>query len=174
MSDDGRPTFWGWVGAFWGLAGVLFLLGFAVVRLTPLAVESLRMPLSTLQWAFLVVWVFFMVFAEGYRGFQKAFSPRVAARARHLRDHPTLVRVLFAPLFCMAYFAAPRRRRIASYALTVGIILLVVIVQQLEQPWRGLVDVGVVLGLGWGVAAIVVFAARALGGRGIAHPHEVI
>lgn len=157
-----RHGFWGWVGALWGFAGVALLLGYAIVRLTPLALEALRSPLTGLHWAALAVFVLFMAYSEGYRGFQKAFSPRVAARARYLRAHPTVLRVLLAPLFCMAYFDAPRRRRIASYALTIGVILLVILVQQLNQPWRGIVDAGVVIGLGWGLLATLLFTLQAL------------
>jgi hypothetical protein len=157
-----RHSFWGWVGAIWGFAGVALLLGFAIYRLTPLAVTALEMPLTGLQWTVLVVFVLFMAFSEGYRGFQKAFSPRVAARARYLRANPTPTRVLLAPFFCMAYFDAPRRRRIAAYALTLGVILLVVLVHQLDQPWRGIIDAGVVIGLAWGLLATFVFWIQAL------------
>lgn len=160
--DTHRHGMLGWAGALWGVLGVFLLLGYAIVRLTPIALEALRGPLGGLEWAALVLWVGFMSYSEGYRGFQKAFSPRVAARARYLRSHPNTVRVLMAPLFCMAYFDAPRRRRIASYALTLGVILLVILVQRLAQPWRGIVDVGVVLGLAWGLLATFVFTVQAL------------
>lgn len=168
-----RPSLAGWLGALWGLAGVLLLLGFALYRLAPLAVEGLGTARGLLQWGFVAVFTAFMAYAEGFKGFQKAFSPRVAARARHLRDHPTAARVLLAPFFCMAYFAAPRRRRIAAYALTAGVIALVVLVQRLQQPWRGLVDTGVVVGLGWGFLATVLFGARALAADVFAHPPEI-
>ena len=170
-----HPKPWlGWFGATWGVGGVLFLLGYAIWRLAPLAAEALRGPLGGLQWAVLVAFVLFMAYSEGYRGFQRAFSPRVAARARNLRDAPTLPRVVLAPLFCMAYFAAPRRRRIAAYAVTLGVVLLVILVQRLEQPWRGIVDAGVVLGLGWGFVATLVYAVRAMRGDAMPVPAEVV
>ncbi len=103
-----------------------------------------------------------MAYAEGYRAFQQAFSPRVAARARYLRDHPNLMHSLLAPLFCMAYFHAQRRRQITSISVTAGIIILVILVRFLEQPWRGIIDGGVVVGLAWGLVSLVVFAYRAL------------
>jgi len=164
MSDEAHTggTFWGWVGALWGVLGVSFLLGFAIWRLAPLAWTALQMDLSILQWIALVVWVLFMGVAEGYRGFQKAFSPRVAARCRHLRDHPTVLRVLTAPIFAMAFYAAPRKRRIAAFALTFGVILLVILVHQLDQPWRGIIDAGVVLGLFWGWISLVIFWFQAM------------
>ena len=36
---------------------------------------------------------------------------RVAARVHYLLHHPTPVRVILAPFFCLGYFGAPRRRR---------------------------------------------------------------
>lgn len=164
MRDETRTdrTFWGRVGALWGFLGVALLLGFAIWRLAPLAWTALTSSLSVLQWIALVVWVLFMLVAEGYRGFQKAFSPRVAARCRHLSDHPTALRVATAPIFAMAFYAASRRRRIAAFALTTGIILLVLLVHRLEQPWRGIIDAGVVLGLAWGLVSLVVFWIQAM------------
>ncbi len=152
----------------WGLGGVLLLLGSALYRLTPLAVEALAMPLSAVHWAFLAVWLPFMAYSEGYRGFQLRFSPRVVARAWHLSRAPKPLHLLLGPLFCMGYFHASRRRKIASWALTLGIFGLVAAVRLLPQPWRGLVDLGVVLGLGWGVLAIGVYALRAVRDGGIA------
>ncbi len=40
----------GLVSALWGLLGVSFLLGGAVVRLTPWALEALRMELAWYHW----------------------------------------------------------------------------------------------------------------------------
>lgn len=152
----------GLLGALWGLLGVTALLGSAVSRLAPKAVEALRSPLSGAQWAALVAWVAFMFLAEGYQGFQRGFSPRVAARAKHLRDHPGALRVAFAPFFCMGYFGAPLRRRAVSIGVTAGVVLLVVLVRLLQQPWRGIIDAGVVLGLGWGLVTMLWYSAIAL------------
>jgi hypothetical protein len=164
MSDDGHTagTFWGWVGALWGGLGVSALLGFAIYRLAPVAWTALGMDLTGLQWGILVVWVLGMGVGEGYRGFQRAFSPRVAARCRHLRDHPTPLRVLTAPIFAMAFYGAPRRRRVAAFALSAGIVVLVLLVRRLEQPWRGIVDAGVVLGLAWGLVSLMIAWGRAM------------
>jgi hypothetical protein len=100
--------------------------------------------------------------AEGYRGFQKSFSPRTAARARYLRDHPTHLRVAAASLFCFGYFQATLRRRSVAWGLTIGIVLLVGLVRLLPQPWRGIVDAGVVISLAWGTISLVLFSIRAL------------
>ena len=162
-----------WIGAVWGFVGVMALLGTAVWRLAPRAVEVLREPLTGGQWIFLVVFAAFMLVAEGYRGFQKKFSPRTAARVRHLRDHPRALHVVLAPAFCMGYFHANRRTRITAICLTLGIIALVVLVRFLPDPWRGLVDFGVVLGLSYGMISFALYTAKALGSRDFPHSPEV-
>ena len=142
------------IAPLWGLTGIFFLLGFAVYRLTPKAVEAIGMGLSKWQWAALICWTFFMGVAEGYRGFQKRFSPRVAARARYLRDQPTPARVVLAPLFCMGYFHANRRAQLTSISLTLAIIVIIILVSFCPQPWRGIIDFGVVVGLTWGMISL--------------------
>ena len=62
----------------------LLLLGSAVYRLTPIALDALSSPLEWRHWTVLAAVLFFMAYAEGYRAFQLGFSPRVAARARYL------------------------------------------------------------------------------------------
>lgn len=159
-------------GAIWGFSGVVALLGYAIWRLAPRAADSLQSPLEWHHWAFLVVFAVFMLVAEGYRGFQKKFSPRTAARVRHLRLHPKPLHVLLAPAFCMGYFHAKRRTRITAISLTLGIVLLVVLVSYLPKPWRGLVDFGVVLGLGYGIASFVVYTGQALTSANFPHSPE--
>lgn len=160
-------------GAIWGFAGVVALIGCAIYRLAPRAWESLQSPLTTGQWIFLVVFALFMLVAEGYRGFQKKFSPRTAARVKYLRDHPAMLHVLLAPFFCMGYFFAKRKTQITAICLTLGIILLVVLVRFLPTPWRGIVDFGVVLGLSYGVISFAVFTLMALFQKDYAHSPEV-
>ena len=160
--------------AVWGVAGVSLLLGWAIARLSPVAWRVMTEPLSAAHWAALAAVVLAMAFFEGYRGFQRGFSPRVAARARHLSLHPTPVRAVLAPFFCIGYFGAPRGRRVASFAVSAGVAVLVVLVRRLDQPWRGIIDAGVVVGLAWGLAALWIFTARAFGPRGLDHNPEVV
>jgi hypothetical protein len=152
------------IAPLWGLAGVFFLLGFAVYRLTPKAIEAIGMGLSTWQWMVLTLWTLFMGVAEGYRGFQKRFSPRTAARARYLRDQPSPARTILAPFFCMGYFHASRRVQITSISLTVAIIAIIIVVSFCSQPWRGIIDFGVVVGLTWGLVSLAGFTWKALAG----------
>lgn len=157
-----KTSILGWTAALWGLGGFILLIVQALVRLTPMAVEAMVSPLSGLQWLVLVGWAIFMGISEGYRGFQKMFSPRFAARLQWLMQHPVPLGVWLAPMFGMGLIGATRKRTIVSWCLTSGIILLILGVRQLSQPWRGIVDAGVVFGLGWGLITVILFTVRAL------------
>ena len=91
------------------------------------------------------------------------------ARALHLGEHPRPLHVVLAPFFCTGLFHATRRRVIATWILYGGLVLLIVAVRMLAQPWRGMIDAGVVVGLSWGVVAVFVIYLRALAG----HPPAV-
>lgn len=172
MSTPTRTTL-GTLGQVWGVVGVLCLLGSAVYRLTPYAIDALSSPLTTVQWVLLVIYVAFMAHAEGYKGFQKQFSPRVVARARWLGDHPTLLRVALAPAFCMGLFHATRKRLIVSWVISAMVITLILLVKLLDQPWRGIVDAGVVVGLTWGIIALLAWLVAGARGRALPVPPDV-
>ena len=163
----------GYIAALWGLLGISLLLGSAIYRLGLMAFELIGQSLSVVQWLALLACLGFMGFAEGYRGFQKAFSPRVAARIRYLADNPTPLRLALAPLFCMGFFHIQRRRQIVTICLTLGIIVLVQLVGMLVQPWRGIVDAGVVLGLAWGLISLWCFTVQAFVSKGFDHSPEL-
>ena len=141
----------------WGIGGVLFLLIFAIFRLAPTALELENSDMSEVHWLALVFSVIYMAYAEGYKGFHLGFAPRVVVRARYLATNPRPLHVLLAPFFCMGYIYATRRRKILSIALTTMIICFVLIARSIPQPWRGIVDAGVVVGLGLGVLSIAYF-----------------
>lgn len=149
--------------SLWGMIGVVLLIGSALWRLTPWAVEPIVAgTLGVGHWVLMVAWVVFNAYAEGYRGFQKKFSPRTAARAIYLGTHPSPVRVVLAPLFCMGFFGATRRVMITAWVVLVVVLGLVAVVRSLAQPWRGIVDAGVVVGLGWGLVTLVGFFVKGL------------
>ncbi len=150
------------IGFIWGVAGVLAMLMFAIIRLSPIALEIFENPLIWTQWAFLAFFVPYMAYAEGYKGFCKGFSLRVIARALYLKNNPKPLHLLLAPLFCMGFFYATRRRLLSSFALTFMIICFVVVVRIISQPWRGIIDAGVVVGLGIGLVSLGYFAYLAL------------
>ncbi len=160
--------------AVWGTLGVLAILGQAIYRLTPLAIEPFQADMLTnAQLAICAAWTLFSLYSEGYRGFQKAFSPRVVARAFYLAENPRPLFVVLAPLYCMAMFHATRKRLIFTYVFYAILIGVIVVVHQLDQPWRGIIDAGVVAGLMYGAATIVYFLVVALTGRPLPVPPDV-
>ncbi len=163
----------GLIGAVWGITGVILLLSSAVYRLSSAALSAFASPWQWQHWIFLFFVLFFMAYAEGYRAFQQRFSPRVAARAKYLTKNPSFFRVLFAPLFCMGFFHATKKRKITSFSVTAGIILLVILVRAVSQPWRGIIDLGVVVGLTWGIVSILVFSIQAFTSESFAYAPEV-
>lgn len=154
--------FWRLIAAVWGIVGIVLILSSPMYRLFQISWPVISS--GDLQWyhgLFLVLSILFMAYAEGYKGFQQNFSPRVAARARYLRSHAGFINGLLAPLFCMGYFGATRRRQVASLILTSMLIILIVAVSFLAQPWRTMIDAGVVVGLFWGIISVIAFALKA-------------
>jgi len=147
--------------AAWGVIGIMLVLVFAIVRLASFAIEAVAGGLDFLQWVVFILNVVFMGWSEGYRGFQLRFSPRVAGRALYLYQNPTPIGVrLLAPFFCFGYFMAARRALMFAWVGTFAIVILVLLVHQLGQPWRGIIDAGVVVGLTWGVASLLVMVQK--------------
>lgn len=155
----------GWLILAWGVGGVFVILLNPVLRLGRVALEALEGPLGPEHWLIGGVWVAIMGYAEGYRGFHKQFAPRVVVRSLELANRPTWIPALFAPLTAMGLIHATRKRLIVSRSLLVGIVLIVVLVRQLPQPWRGVIDVGVVVGLGTGLVSLVGWCIAALRGH---------
>ena len=155
-----KPVFFGWLGATWGLLGVIGLLAYAVYRLFWISVDAFSVPFNGLQWLLFIGNTLFMAWSEGYKGFQKSFSPKVASRARDLLDNPRAIPVLLAPLYCMHFFDTTRRQLIVTYALTVMIVILIIVFHMLDQPWRGILDAGVVVGLSWGIVTILISSVK--------------
>ncbi|NJL19527.1 MAG: hypothetical protein HC901_04635 [Bdellovibrionaceae bacterium] len=46
-------------------------------------------------------------------------------------------------------------------------------VRHVPQPWRGLIDVGVVLGLLWGLCAVLVFSVHVARGLPFHYPADL-
>ena len=157
----GRWLFVRAIAVLWAIVGILAVFGGAIYRLGTKAWVLVDTPLTSFQWALLVFVVVFMAYSEGYKGFQKAYAPRVAARLKFLYENVTLKRAVFAPLFCMGFFDIQRRRQIATFILSAFIILMIFSLSMVSQPWRGIVDAGVVVGLSWGLAAIIGFCVQA-------------
>ena len=149
------------------MLGVAAFILRALLTLTPIALEPIQNgSLTSWQWILLGGWVAFNAYAEGYRGFHRSFSPRVVERAMELGASRSWFKVLFAAPYCMGLFEAPRRILIRSWVLVFAIIGVVIFVRQLAQPWRGIIDAGVVVGLGAGLLSMLLLFARAIAARG--------
>ena len=151
----------GIIAATWSMLGLLLLLGYAIWRLSLYTYESLQMPLSWIHWVVFIGFTLFMAHSEGYKGFQKSFSPRYAARTKYLSTHSTWTQCILAPFFSMGFFHAPKRRVLTTVALTVMIVLFILTFRYVPQPWKGLLDAGVVIGLIWGAISTVLFCIKA-------------
>lgn len=159
--DKNHTTAKGTIAVIWAIIGLLVLLGFACWRLSAYTLESFSMPLNWLHYLVFIAWAIFMAHGEGYKGFQKKFSPRFAARCKYLSHSATWLQLLLAPIFCMAYFHAPKKRVIATFALTIMIVVFIFAFRLIPQPWKGLLDFGVVLGLAWGIVSTIYYCIKA-------------
>lgn len=166
----------GTVATLWGVAGAVTLLMFAVTRMTGHVMEAIsgEYQLGAMHYVVLALWTFFMAYSEGYKGFQKGYSPRVASRALYLRERCTPLRLLLAPLFCMGFIHATRRRRITVMILLVVITLIVALFRMIPQPWRGVLDFGVVVGLSWGIVATLVYLVKFWSATDVPFDPEVV
>ncbi|MEM6886491.1 MAG: hypothetical protein AAF571_15825 [Verrucomicrobiota bacterium] len=145
------------IAAIWGVLGVVLILSQACWRLGQESLKAFEYEWGPLHWVIFILIALFMGYSEGYKAFQKQFSPRVVSRARTLFTACTTAQLIFAPLFCMGFFHATKKRKIITYIVTLGIVLLIIGVRLMPHPWRGMVDVGVVIGLSWGMIAIIAF-----------------
>ena len=148
-------TLVGVVAACWATVGLCGLLLFAIVRLSMVVAEGAGFAWDWLHWTVAAANAAFMAWSEGYRGFQLRFSPRSAARVKLLLHHASGPSTLLAPVFAMGYFNATPRRMVGVYGLTVFVVGAIVVVHALPQPWRAALDIGVVIGLAWGVASFL-------------------
>jgi hypothetical protein len=60
-----------------------------------------------------------------------------------------------------------------AYSVLFGILVLILIYQQFSQPWRGILDVGVVVGLSWGLVSLVWFSFQAMASESFQYSPEM-
>ncbi len=149
LSDPARLA--GFLGAAWGVIGISVLLLGGVFSMGPHAMELRWAELTGLERAGLVGYLAFMIGGKGYMGFHRGFSPRSASRAFEIARDPRPLRVLLAPLYSMSLIQATRGRLLRSWGLMLAIASIVPVVRILPDPWRQIVDAGVVAGLSVGV-----------------------
>ena len=149
----------------WGVFGVVAYLSYGVAKVVPIVLDGLGAIEEVWQWGLLAVTLLFFAYVEGYRGFQLGFSPRVVSRAwvvsEETSEAPLWHKVL-APAFCIGYFHGTTRRVITSWAVTTVIFAVVIGVKQLDNPYRAIIDAGVIVGLMWGILSIIVLYVASL------------
>ena len=151
--------------ATWSVLQVVLVIGNAVRRLVPIALQPFaQKDLVPYQWGLYGAWVLYMIYTEGYQAFQLKFSPLLVKRAYLLNDNLTFMRVLLAGPYSMGLFGATKKRMIVSWAVSTGVFALVAIVKRLPYPWRSIIDAGVVAGLTYGTLATVAIFIRGLFG----------
>ena len=160
-------------GVIWGVGGIAGLLVYAALSLERYTLGAISGGLSPFEWLLFTGNGLFMAWVEGYRGFQQRFSPRVAARALHLYQHPTPWRLGLAPLFCAGYFAATPRLARTIWIGTGLIVVAVILFNELQQPWRGILDGGVLVGLAWGIVSLLAATGAMLRQRRGRVPAEI-
>uniref|UniRef100_A0A7S2GL63 Uncharacterized protein n=1 Tax=Octactis speculum TaxID=3111310 RepID=A0A7S2GL63_9STRA len=161
VSSVSKPIL-GKIASAWGTFGVFAILMNPARRLLPIALQPFSSPgdLEWWGWAISGLWCVFMGYAEGYKGFQRKFSPMVVSRAYTLsapvenRPKGWWLHAVFAPFYSMGLFHATKKRLVVSWSFIFGIGLVVAGVKRLPYPWRAVIDGGVVVGLTWGATAI--------------------
>ncbi len=146
----------------WALLGFITILGYAVYRLAGHFIVAWEFSFTWYHWLLLITNVVFMAYSEGYKGFQQSYSIKFSKRLNELPKKGWWAKVL-APLFCMNYFDAEKKNLLLAYILTTAIILLIIIFNYIPQPWRGILDAGVVVGLTWGIISTILLSLKTIG-----------
>ncbi len=164
----------GTLASVWGITGAVGLLLYAITKMVRHMLDAFAMELNIWHYAAMLGFAVFMAYTEGYKGFQKSFSPRVASRAVYLRQHSTWLRLLLAPLFSIGYFHTTRAKQITVIVISIVITLIVILFRQIPQPWRGVLDVGVIVGLSWGIIATLIYYAKFVTAKVVAYDPMVV
>jgi len=150
----------------WSVVGILGLLVQAQLRLGKIAWEALSSGrLTRAELSVTLFWIVLNAYLEGYRGFHRRFVPRVIARAQHLATQPRSFPRWLGPVYAMAYVRATPRAKYAAWGVTGAVLIAIFLVRRLNQPWRGIIDVGVVVGLFLGSVSLLLAAAQCLRGK---------
>mmetsp|Transcript_87240 Transcript_87240/g.182580 ORF Transcript_87240/g.182580 Transcript_87240/m.182580 type:complete len:285 (-) Transcript_87240:79-933(-) len=156
-SDIARPS----LSSAWAILGVVAMLANGMKRLLPVAFQPFADGLDYGGWTAYALSAFFFAYVEGYRGFQMRFSPLVVRRALLLGEAPLLHKLL-GPVYAMGLVHATSRRRGTSMSLMFVVFCLVAIVKRLPYPYRSILDIGVCVGLSWGMGSVLLLYLRSL------------
>ena len=152
-----------WIVATWALGGFAAIMGQALYRLTPQAIETLGGPLEPAQQAAAAASILLFSIGKGYFVFHRKFAPRFALKLRGLVRVRPVAPVILAALYCMGL--APARRAdvaawLRSLAFTAGIVAMIIGLRQVDAPWRGIVASGVAVALALGTVTTLAQGIR--------------
>lgn len=145
----------GMVAPAWAIVGVSTLFAWAVYRLGGRGIAVIREGLGGAEWLALIALTFALVYVEGIRALDRRWVPALMDRVRDLRRERSLTVRLLAPLYGLSLIGLPRARLVRGWLGTSAIVLAIVLVRLLPEPWRGIVDFAVAAALAWGLAAIL-------------------
>lgn len=146
----------------YSIGGVIAIFSSAIYRLYPHVHESFSYEFSALNWFVLIVYLIIMIVGKGYFALHRSFVPRVIDRSEFLINNGNLLDKLLAPLYCMGFFKAPKKRMIISYLMISIIISFIVSASKISQPWRGIIDSGVIIGLSLGIFSLLLLGFKKL------------
>ena len=128
--------------------------------------------LSVIHWISLLLICVFFAYCEGYKGFQLAWSPMLVKRTYHFSSLSkpiyNLTKSVFidraielsmGPMLAGGFICGTKRRYILSWGITAFVIIFVMLMRHLpnDTPWKCFIDIGVVIGLGWGLVFILIW-----------------
>lgn len=146
----------------WAAGGVVFLFGEAAWRLGARGITAVRGGLTAFEWIALAVITGVFVYGEGVRALQRRWVPWVLDRVDRLRSEPFLPWGAAGPLYAMSLVGRSTASVLRAWTGVAAIVLAVLIVSRLPDPWRGIVDVGVAAALVWGAITLLHGAIRTI------------
>ena len=143
------------------MTGVAALFVDATFQLGRRGIATMRAGLEPLEWLAFALLVVAFVYGEGVRALARRWVPATIDRAFRLGADSPLTHKLLAPLYAMTLIGAPRPALARAWVGVLLIVLAVLVVRALPEPWRGIVDFAVAGALAVGLTAIVVRSLRA-------------
>ena len=128
--------------------------------------------LNLIHWISLLLICIFFAYYEGYKGFQLAWSPMLVKRTYHFASmsKPAItltnsffidssISLILGPMLAGGFICGTKRRYILSWGITAFIMIFVVIMRVLpnDSTWKCFIDIGVVIGLTWGLVYILIW-----------------
>ena len=110
--------------------------------------------LEPLEWLALAIVTIGFVYGEGVRALERRWVPRMVTRAAELNPGAPRLHRVFAPLYAMSLIGAERGPVVRAWLGAAAIVVAVLVVRGLPEPWRGIIDAGVGAALLWGLLAI--------------------